>query len=195
MRLIPAHAGKTSTSFRATLRVMAHPRSRGENTYRRTGSRLMPGSSPLTRGKRRVHREAASLRRLIPAHAGKTQPPNPGSAVDPAHPRSRGENSPHTRVRMAFPGSSPLTRGKRQITVLSGGDLGLIPAHAGKTRASRMDWPPAPAHPRSRGENSDRQAGCCPGAGSSPLTRGKPTTQFAWMVGGRLIPAHAGKTD
>ena len=173
MRLIPAHAGKTSTSFRATLRVMAHPRSRGENTYRRTGSRLMPGSSPLTRGKRRVHREAASLRRLIPAHAGKTQPPNPGSAVDPAHPRSRGENSPHTRVRMAFPGSSPLTRGKLRP---SGGVLPrcrLIPAHAGKTHHPiRMDGG-GPAHPRSRGENGLIAPTISSVLGSSPLTRGK----------------------
>ena len=50
------------------------------------------------------------------------------------------------------------------------------------------------AHPRSRGENSKLQAALNREAGSSPLTRGKPThrTVPAYHLG--LIPAHAGKT-
>ena len=91
-------------------------------------------------------------------------------------------------------GSSPLTRGKQTPrTGLSEG-RGLIPAHAGKTRASRPGAAGFSAHPRSRGEN---QVGCqrlkqvC---GSSPLTRGKPYARHSGTVGHRLIPAHAGKT-
>ena len=117
--------------------------------------------------------------------------------------------------RVARPGSSPLTRGKR-----GGGDPGvasgrLIPAHAGKTRQAARQRLPTQAHPRSRGENAVEAARADLSTGSSPLTRGKRKTvlMFFAMISGsspltrgkhlrarpisarlRLIPAHAGKT-
>ena len=54
VRLIPAHAGKTSTM---------RPDARAE------------GSSPLTRGKLPVNCGLNRVQRLIPAHAGKTFSP------------------------------------------------------------------------------------------------------------------------
>ena len=91
-----------------------------------------------------------------------------------AHPRSRGENW----VRLSCPGSatgsSPLTRGKRQVRRCSLGLLGLIPAHAGKT---------------SRGADMRGRI-----AGSSPLTRGKHLCPVSRPPLPGLIPAHAGKT-
>ena len=96
--------------------------------------------------------------------------------------------------RVARPGSSPLTRGKR-----GGGDPGvasgrLIPAHAGKTSMLRVTRCTGGAHPRSRGENenADDVVRCC--HGSSPLTRGKPASIMSRLASERLIPAHAGKT-
>ena len=72
--------------------------------------------------------------------------------------------------------------------------LGLIPAHAGKTRAVR----PVPlgywAHPRSRGENRPRFQRESHAGGSSPLTRGKHPDVRAGRRRSGLIPAHAGKT-
>ena len=51
------------------------------------------------------------------------------------------------------------------------------------------------AHPRSRGENS-RIAEMSPATvGSSPLTRGKLRPRRGFSPRGRLIPAHAGKTQ
>ena len=50
-RLIPAHAGKTSTYGRRSTSWTAHPRSRGENSTLTVGSVDGGGSSPLTRGK------------------------------------------------------------------------------------------------------------------------------------------------
>ena len=50
--LIPAHAGKTGRERRAGSRPGAHPRSRGENTMVASPLEGVPGSSPLTRGKR-----------------------------------------------------------------------------------------------------------------------------------------------
>ena len=134
MRLIPAHAGKTSSLAASAGAVRAHPRSRGENPHARMTPLQASGSSPLTRGKPRPSVHHASSGRLIPAHAGKTPRRWLSTPWRAAHPRSRGENS-HRMGGTEFPeGSSPLTRGK--LVHLFGGDLliGLIPAHAGKTR-------------------------------------------------------------
>ena len=50
------------------------------------------------------------------------------------------------------------------------------------------------AHPRSRGENLSAVGSGLMAMGSSPLTRGKHILPPIDQAGGRLIPAHAGKT-
>ena len=154
--------------------VRAHPRSRGENWP-------VSGSGSSSRG-------------LIPAHAGKTQVHRQRRARGQAHPRSRGENGSHRRGTVKPKGSSPLTRGKHVRLSPLADDQRLIPAHAGKTaiRAETVDG--IRAHPRSRGENASASLWMYGGAGSSPLTRGKLRVHGSDGVGGRLIPAHAGKT-
>ena len=94
----------------------AHPRSRGENQIDSKAGNRDPGSSPLTRGKRLITLTPVLLFRLIPAHAGKTEDVVGVHAAPWAHPRSRGENDPASNETMAFPGSSPLTRGKHFLT-------------------------------------------------------------------------------
>ena len=172
------------------------------------------GSSPLTRGKPVGATRVRDGRRLIPAHAGKTQTADQQRRGLRAHPRSRGEN-PHAVIGiLKLTGSSPLTRGKRG----HGDDLAeaprLIPAHAGKTALTTSCAPSCRAHPRSRGENSVGDAVERIGIGSSPLTRGKHAprrtirrdTGSSPLTRGKqgsprrrvrprgLIPAHAGKT-
>ena len=131
------------------------------------------GSSPLTRGKLfhgvRLFRHC----RLIPAHAGKTRLTGGHAWYHEAHPRSRGENVMNAFGRESVKGSSPLTRGKPGCGGLDFGGRGLIPAHAGKTLTGRSGTPPAPAHPRSRGENEAARQPHGWETGSSPLTRGK----------------------
>ena len=152
----------------------AHPRSRGEN-------------ADLTM-------EDATALGLIPAHAGKTHPPRDYPRRSRAHPRSRGENLGPARGWRDRLGSSPLTRGKRHPLRPRICDRGLIPAHAGKTTMRRSARRCAKAHPRSRGENPGDAANKPEGAGSSPLTRGKPVTSLDSRQRAGLIPAHAGKT-
>ena len=173
-RLIPAHAGKTSTRLRAARRERAHPRSRGENIIGVVSARRPTGSSPLTRGKRGSVRALDALTGLIPAHAGKTLVSNGEIPKGRAHPRSRGENLAHDR-HVCRP-------------------HGLIPAHAGKTRTSGAAGCRQRAHPRSRGENSITCAVRLARQGSSPLTRGKPHRLLDHAETPGLIPAHAGKT-
>ena len=136
---------------------------------------LDTGSSPLTRGKRGGANTMSFQERLIPAHAGKTC-----SVVAAC---------------MSGAGSSPLTRGKRSCHVRYDKRCGLIPAHAGKTSPRSRRRVRSRAHPRSRGENffgGDFLVVC---HGSSPLTRGKLPGPCYRPAGGRLIPAHAGKTN
>ena len=152
------------------------------------------GSFPLTRGKRGLVQILSSPRRLIPAHAGKTMPPTASLEAHRAHPRSRGENVGDFASGPGGQGSSPLTRGKRANAHRGFLTVRLIPAHAGKTVCGFSPASPAPAHPRSRGENEYVPTNGDVLEGSSPLTRGKLVVNavITWWL--RLIPAHAGKT-
>ena len=110
---------------------------------------------------------------LIPAHAGKTKAPLGRCIAPPAHPRSRGENSPLHLTPSEVQGSSPLTRGKQRVLVTRMLDRGLIPAHARKTGPAHLLRLHQVAHPRSREENGLIEFLGRDLAGSSPLTRGK----------------------
>ena len=153
-RLIPAHAGKTSSFSWLLRRSAAHPRSRGENYYSSVHAFVDDGSSPLTRGKRYRRARRRPNLRLIPAHAGKT-PSKPRAISQPgAHPRSRGENLLLVLPSGSIQGSSPLTRGKPCSPPIQTLITGLIPAHAGKTEKKIETGLGGAAHPRSRGENA-----------------------------------------
>ena len=171
--LIPAHAGKTASPRHAPPSAEAHPRSRGENATRALSDATFSGSSPLTRGKLVRVGRATGDRGLIPAHAGKTRSSPWSPSPSTAHPRSRGENIAGLTSAEQAVGSSPLTRGKRDVGGVRASSRGLIPAHAGKTVAVGGGPSHPEAHPRSRGENGVgvSRAGHC--VGSSPLTRGK----------------------
>ena len=71
----------------------------------------------------------------------------------------------------------------------------LIPAHAGKTHQGGSGSRSPAAHPRSRGENKSFHVDNVNVVGSSPLTRGKPTSAKRTTGVPGLIPAHAGKTQ
>ena len=152
--LIPAHAGKTTgiTGFAGW--SGAHPRSRGENRAQAGQDKTTSGSSPLTRGKHPVGGAGRGGLRLIPAHAGKTTLWRRLQRRTGAHPRSRGENRIVVIALSLTAGSSPLTRGKRPAAPIPHANRGLIPAHAGKTSATRSHQSTPRAHPRSRGENT-----------------------------------------
>ena len=133
------------------------------------------GSSPLTRGKPQSVIRTAAPPRLIPAHAGKTRD--------------------EAARACSWKGSSPLTRGKRDGEYKKHYLGRLIPAHAGKTFTVASRCRVSTAHPRSRGENRRRPSVTSGPSGSSPLTRGKLDPRAQPGGDGRLIPAHAGKTE
>ena len=192
-RLIPAHAGKMLSRPLTRSSQRAHPRSRGENLV--IGGHIIDrrGSSPLTRGKFHLGREAITGHGLIPAHAGKISRRPASQPRCGAHPRSRGENIGCLVGAIVAMGSSPLTRGKSARQAQQAVGSGLIPAHAGKIRAGRPSSRSPRAHPRSRGENLSGADADHDFAGSSPLTRGKFQRWRMCRVISGLIPAHAGK--
>ena len=71
-RLIPTHAGKTTTDASYPGRTWAHPHSRGENHPWHVKPVVVTGSSPLTRGKHLCCLLGLRRHGLIPTHAGKT---------------------------------------------------------------------------------------------------------------------------
>ena len=193
-RLIPTHAGKTLPAWAPTLLARAHPRSRGENIAAAPCCGTTPGSSPLTRGKHGAEPGESLDQGLIPARAGKTDEEPRRGGAQRAHPRSRGENVPVWFRAVSGRGSSPLARGKLASCSFVSTRPRLIPAHAGKTGSLTPHSASQRAHPRSRGENRGRGVWLLLITGSSPLTRGKPTSGSSAGERERLIPAHAGKT-
>ena len=131
--LIPAHAGKTPRLKQSGLWRLTHPRACGENPAARNARRRSLGSSPRMRGKHRGGARFLLSRRLIPAHAGKTECLYLLRGIPPAHPRACGENLASPGLSFQVPGSSPRMRGKRLRSRVAQGAWGLIPAHAGKT--------------------------------------------------------------
>ena len=171
--LIPACAGKTSTSARWTHPARAHPRVCGENSLPLSGVSLPAGSSPRVRGKQFLRSFRRPFLGLIPACAGKTAAGRGGGGGWGAHPRVCGENfescgidwvmagsSPRVRGKQAgycrvfndF-GSSPRVRGKLIQATSARRNPGLIPACAGKTEKLNSAAGTNRAHPRVCGEN------------------------------------------
>ena len=152
------------------------------------------GSSPLTRGAPRFQRPGIGGDGLIPAHAGSTRHACVLCDVAWAHPRSRGEHNPPPTLAGWSRGSSPLTRGARNIRKHRIGNDRLIPAHAGSTAMTWRAVTLPGAHPRSRGEHLFFRRSEGAQKGSSPLTRG--ALRLAGVPGQvvGLIPAHAGST-
>ena len=78
IRIIPACAGKSTSSPRSMGEAKDHPRLRGEKYRRFASSVRLKGSSPLARGKELELWQKAAVSGIIPACAGKSQCPSAG---------------------------------------------------------------------------------------------------------------------
>ena len=72
-RITPACAGKTNKGIQKIKNTADHPRACGENKYAEILTNLDAGSPPRMRGKLAQSRSRLSMRRITPAHAGKTR--------------------------------------------------------------------------------------------------------------------------
>ena len=192
--IIPARAGSTATPRGRPRRCRDHPRSRGEHRATSASTARASGSSPLARGARGRGPRTRSSRRIIPARAGSTAAGQASVRRESDHPRSRGEHGRGSRSGALMPGSSPLARGARAVTVRVLDREGIIPARAGSTVRLRFPAGAALDHPRSRGEHASACLRSTIRAGSSPLARGAPGSGAAPREPPRIIPARAGST-
>ena len=172
MRIIPARAGFTSSSWVPSAAAPDHPRSRGVYLKQSCIERGIKGSSPLARGLLFMVRISFLRGGIIPARAGFTPPVTPGHRGGADHPRSRGVYTPLIHRLYEDAGSSPLARGLQETQNTESRVDRIIPARAGFTpgrvrrRAARRD------HPRSRGVYLGVGVSAALGPGSSPLARG-----------------------
>ena len=130
-----------------------HPRSRGDNEHLQWMARNTPGSPPLTRGQPYGEYVSCPSCRITPAHAGTTQLVHYPCRTLWDHPRSRGDNLPLAKMRIATMGSPPLTRGQLRPPADFGVPVRITPAHAGTTPFPSQVQAQCRDHPRSRGDN------------------------------------------
>ena len=131
---------------------------------------------------------------ITPAHAGKTTVLIKAEALPEDHPRACGENFCRRSSALLLPGSPPRMRGKHYLALYSCSFARITPAHAGKTLTLRRSWKAERDHPRACGENEPALSMPLLSLGSPPRMRGKPEQCGLSRRGGRITPAHAGKT-
>ena len=91
------------------------------------------GSSPHTRGARRIVPAAYTVLRIIPAYAGSTKDSMGKYELNKDHPRIRGEHVYIICRKSRIAGSSPHTRGARRGRTARALRRRIIPAYAGST--------------------------------------------------------------
>ncbi len=192
--LIPAGAGRTTSTTRSGAPSRAHPRWRGADLCSSALASRLSGSSPLARGGHVRDRQVRVGRRLIPAGAGRTGPRARLSCGSAAHPRWRGADHRRGALLPAKAGSSPLARGGHLSIGESVGLVGLIPAGAGRTHRGPSGCLCDRAHPRWRGADPPTCIRAGGGLGSSPLARGGRGGDERRSGDHGLIPAGAGRT-
>ena len=155
--ITPAHAGKRWSITTTSGCTRDHPRTRGEKYSPPTGEGFDRGSPPHTRGKVLLSLRRAAVKRITPAHAGKSRLYHLRAGFARDHPRTRGEKGIPPSAAFSSSGSPPHTRGKGSTAYRDGLDAGITPAHAGK-RGHAPRWQAAfRDHPRTRGEKTGIQ--------------------------------------
>ena len=133
LRITPAHAGKRNFSEAKRPQRQDHPRACGEKQLFIFHKALLSGSPPRMRGKAPGSGTWLWYVRITPAHAGKSCSIWALMANLKDHPRACGEKH---RTYEHFPqnqGSPPRMRGKVACTASTAGEVGITPAHAGKS--------------------------------------------------------------
>ena len=132
-RFIPAYTGNSALACSRRARRSVHPRLRGELILVLRPALIHIGSSPLTRGTLCMKVIHPDHSRFIPAYAGNSLPVKPTSTEGPVHPRLRGELHETRDAGYCTGGSSPLTRGTRDLRQAGLNPIRFIPAYAGNS--------------------------------------------------------------
>ncbi len=191
-RFIPACAGNATSLTGAVAAGAVHPRVRGERGFVKNKEVTIHGSSPRARGTRCGRDGCRRATRFIPACAGNALKEKRPSWIVSVHPRVRGERMPLRSGKSRATGSSPRTRGTRELWHVKRRGPRFIPACAGNAHPSRPARPARSVHPRVRGERPAPAYIPLCRAGSSPRARGTPHRGDTGNAARRFIPACAG---
>ena len=85
-------------------------------------------------------------------------------------------------------------RGKEQRRKRNENDMGITPAHAGKSSSVCVELSRSWDHPRTCGEKAWVGESKNNETGSPPHMRGKVNALVSKLVAARITPAHAGKS-
>ena len=154
----------------------------------------LAGSSPLARGTQHPGLCRYRRDRFIPACAGNSARPAALEALQPVHPRLRGELKLLIIHGYMLLGSSPLARGTLFLYIKFFINRRFIPACAGNSDLQGPRNIVSPVHPRLRGELVAGHFSSNKKAGSSPLARGTHPRRFQGHLLRRFIPACAGNS-
>ena len=193
-RFIPAFAGTTRSSTVAALRIAVHPRVRGDHDIGAQAEDLGIGSSPRSRGPRDEPQACRRHDRFIPAFAGTTRARHAVRSRGTVHPRVRGDHAPSGTPENVTTGSSPRSRGPRNVREGARNIRRFIPAFAGTTPLPTFITPGITVHPRVRGDHAPRFVAMYSLYGSSPRSRGPQGGRRHRDRRQRFIPAFAGTT-
>ena len=184
IRITPAHAGKTGQSAILQKPKRDHPRACGENRSRAWKRKRKRGSPPRMRGKPVPLYQPNADRGITPAHAGKTCSQGRRAQCSRDHPRACGENVDDVLAKGGQQGSPPRMRGKLLEFDSPAFQIGITPAHAGKTPQNWMWTWWGRDHPRACGENTMNSYQAGKKLGSPPRMRGKHFGKgvFPWLI-------------
>ena len=194
VRFIPAYTGNSRSATRQPRGPTVHPRVHGELLIRVALVMLSVGSSPRTRGTLDRAVIPRHCRRFIPAYTGNSASPPGRCRLPSVHPRVHGELGPVDLRNWACCGSSPRTRGTLLLPEEMIDLCRFIPAYTGNSTRRPRSRPPGSVHPRVHGELWSPLVNRPSALGSSPRTRGTPTTAHRGRGQRRFIPAYTGNS-
>ena len=146
------------------------------------------------RGKARAVGHRKEVKRITPAHAGKSRPDRRANRQLWDHPRACGEKLSRLSWPWHLGGSPPRMRGKAEAVTFPSAPYGITPAHAGKSRTRFRGLQNTADHPRACGEKLYTPCIIACRVGSPPRMRGKGITSSGGFPWQRITPAHAGKS-
>ena len=131
------------------------------------------GSPPHMRGKVYELTDEGLVLGITPAHAGKSNAVRSAEELGRDHPRTCGEKKCGKFTAISGLGSPPHMRGKESAVEFNGGDVGITPAHAGKSHPADCRCCVPGDHPRTCGEKVMNLMYSEVSMGSPPHMRGK----------------------
>ena len=172
-RITPAHAGKRHQNIDFTRKFEDHPRTCGEKRFVKIENIIGKGSPPHMRGKVISPKEIKDIKRITPAHAGKSVNCSVCESFQRDHPRTCGEKHGYATKKLLITGSPPHMRGKALSTGAVRTFPGITPAHAGKRLITQILLQVLKDHPRTCGEKGLSTRKYLNLKGSPPHMRGK----------------------